>query len=526
MANPTHTKAWQSLQEHSLQFKNPEFHLRSLFQKDPLQESRFDKFSASHEGLLLDFSKHYLRDETFGMLIQLAEECGLHDAIEAMFTGEEINATENRAVLHTALRAPAADQLPEVANALAKMTAFVGDVHNGKWLGASGAKIRDVVNIGIGGSDLGPAFVVDALSTFATGDVKLHFASNVDPSHLNGILTTLSPGTTLFIIASKSFSTLETHQNALLAKRWFLDSGFTENDVDKHFVAITSNLEAAEKFGLAERNLFPIWDWVGGRYSLWSAIGLSIALSCGMSNFKQLLAGANAMDEHFKHTDFRSNLPVISALLSVWYINFFNAPSTAVVPYSQKLNLLPAFLQQLYMESLGKSVDIDGLTVDYRTGETLWGTPGTNGQHSYFQLLHQGTEFIPVEFIAFIKPETSGNTEQHNHLLANCLSQSMALMKGKPQSNPHTNVAGNKPSSTLLIDDLSPYNLGSLIAYFEHKVFVQSVIWNINAFDQWGVQLGKKLSEKVVEALKDDRKADQLDESTAALIKHILKTEN
>lgn len=521
MVNPTQTTAWQSLQENSQQFKKAEFHLYSLF-----QEGRFDKFSASHEGLLLDFSKHYLSGDTFDLLTQLAEECGLQDAINAMFAGEKINRTENRAVLHTALRAPATDQRPEVTDALAKMAVFVGDVHSGKWTGAGGAKIRDIVNIGIGGSDLGPAFVVDALTTFATGDVKLHFASNVDPSHLNGILAALNPSTTLFIIASKSFNTLETHQNAQMAKRWFLDAGFAEDNVASHFVAITSNLDAAEKFGLADKNLFPMWDWVGGRYSLWSAIGLSIALSCGMDNFKQLLAGANAMDEHFKHADFSHNLPVISALLSVWYINFFDAPSTALVPYSQKLNLLPTFLQQLYMESLGKSVNVDGEEIDYRTGETLWGTPGTNGQHSYFQLLHQGTEFIPVEFIAFIKPENSNNIEQHNHLLANCLSQSMALMKGDLQSNPHTNVAGNKPSSTLLIDELTPYNLGSLIAYFEHKVFVQSIIWNINAFDQWGVQLGKKLSEKVVEVIKDGSAANQLDESTTGLIKHIHKKEN
>lgn len=521
MVNPTQTLAWQSLQEHSQQFKNAEFVLHSLFQK-----GRFDKFSASHEGLLLDFSKHYLSSETFSLLTQLAEECGLQGAINDMFAGEQINCTENRAVLHTALRVPLADQRPEVTDALAKMTAFVEAVHCGTWTGASGGKIKDIVNIGIGGSDLGPAFVVDALATFATGDVKLHFVSNVDPSHLNDILTPLNPSTTLFIIASKSFNTLETHQNAQLAKRWFLGAGFSADNVANHFVAITSNLEAAEKFGLPQQNLFPMWDWVGGRYSLWSAIGLSIALACGMDNFKQLLAGANAMDEHFRRTDFSHNLPVISALISVWYINFFDAPSTALVPYSQRLNLLPTFLQQLYMESLGKSVDVDGETLEYRTGETLWGTPGTNGQHSYFQLLHQGTEFIPVEFIAFIKPENSDNIEQHNHLLANCLSQSMALMKGDPQSNPHTNVVGNKPSSTLLIDELTPYNLGSLIAYFEHKVFVQSVIWNINAFDQWGVQLGKKLSEKVVEVIKDSTAANQLDESTMQLVKHIHASNN
>ena len=521
MANPTKTPAWQSLKRHSLQFKNTEFRLASLF-----QDGRFDEFSASHGELLLDFSKHYLSSETLQLLTQLAHECGLQAAIDAMFAGEKINATENRAVLHTALRAPAADQRSEVTDALDKMAAFVADVHSGKWAGADGAKIQDIVNIGIGGSDLGPAFVVDALATFATDDVKLHFASNVDPSHLNDILASLTPSTTLFIIASKSFNTLETHQNALLAKRWFLGAGFTLDNVANHFVAITSNLDAAEKFGLAEQNLFPMWDWVGGRYSLWSAIGLSIALSCGMDNFKQLLAGANTMDEHFRSTDFSHNLPVISALLSVWYINFFDAPSAALVPYSQRLNLLPAFLQQLYMESLGKSVNVDGQALDYRTGETLWGTPGTNGQHSYFQLLHQGTEFIPVEFIAFIKPENPKNMEQHNHLLANCLSQSMALMTGDPQSNPHTNVAGNKPSSTLLIDELTPTNLGSLIAYFEHKVFVQSVIWNINAFDQWGVQLGKVLSKKVVEVIEDGNTANQLDQSTMQLIKHIRKIDN
>lgn len=518
MVNPTKTLAWQALQKHSLQFKKDDFLLKSLF-----QEHRFEQFSASHGELLLDFSKHYLTSETFSLLTQLAEECGLHGAIEDMFNGEKINRTENRAVLHTALRVPAAQRRTEVADALAKMTAFVEDIHNGTWLGASGSKIRNIVNIGIGGSDLGPAFVVDALAAFAAKEVNLHFASNVDPSHLNSILAPLDPSTTLFIIASKSFSTLETHQNATLAKRWFLNAGFSEENVASHFVAITSNLDAAQKFGLGVQNLFPMWDWVGGRYSLWSAIGLSIALACGMDNFNKLLAGANSMDEHFRHTEFKHNLPVISALLSVWYINFFDAPSTALVPYSQRLNLLPAFLQQLYMESLGKSVSIDGDALEYRTGETLWGTPGTNGQHSYFQLLHQGTEFIPVEFIAFIKPENSDNIEQHNHLLANCLSQSMALMDGDPQSNPHTNVAGNKPSSTMLIDELTPFNLGCLIAYFEQKVFVQGVIWNINAFDQWGVQLGKVLSEKVVKAIEDSTAGKHLDESTAQLISHIQK---
>lgn len=516
MVNPTETKAWRALEEHSKTFKLDEFSLQDLF-----KTNRFQEFSSTHDGMLLDYSKQFLTQETLELLLQLAEECGLRQAIDSMFAGEKINVTENRAVLHTALRKPDAQLPAEVAEALDKMSGFIEAVHSGSWLGASGDKITDVVNIGIGGSDLGPAFVVDALHHFQTNKVNLHFASNVDPSHILSILESLDPGKTLFLIASKSFSTLETHENAKLAKQWFLQKGFGHGDIASHFVATTTNLKAAEEFGLAKDNLFPMWDWVGGRYSLWSAIGLPIALACGMGSFRDLLAGANSMDEHFRQTDFRGNLPVLSALLSVWYVNFFDVPSTAIVPYSQRLNLMPLFLQQLYMESLGKSVDVAGKPANYRTGETIWGSAGTNGQHSYFQLLHQGRELIPVEFIAFAKPEFPAQAEQHSHLLANCLGQSKALMEGDPQQDPHRNVSGNKPSSTLLIEKLTPFNLGSLIALYEHKVFTQSVIWNINAFDQWGVQLGKSLSEKVVKAFTNDSDLDQIDESTKELIKRI-----
>lgn len=520
MKNPTQTNAWQALEEHSRKFRAESFQLRSL-----IQAGRFQKFSASHEELLLDFSKHYLNAETLPLLTRLAEECGLADAIDSMFAGEKINSTEGRAVLHSALRKPESSRPDEVANALNKMSAFVSDIYNGRWLGATGKRIQHIVNIGIGGSDLGPALIVDALGNYRIEGIDTHFASNVDPTHLHSILQKVDPESTLFVVASKSFTTLETHQNANSAKQWLIGNGISESSLAAHFVAITSNLEAAENFGIARANLFPMWDWVGGRYSLWSAIGLPIALSIGMENFNALLAGAHSMDTHFQSANFDKNLPVISALLSVWYINFFESHSTAIVPYSQRLNLLPSFLQQLCMESLGKSSSIDGAPLNYRTGEVIWGTPGTNGQHSYFQLLHQGTEFIPVEFIAIINPETSEGTEQHNHLLANCFSQSKALMEGDDQENLHKYVRGNKPSSTLMISELSPANLGSLIAYFEHKVFVQSVIWNINAFDQWGVQLGKILSQTVYDVISGKFPGSSLDDSTANLIKRTQNTD-
>ncbi|MFK7863851.1 MAG: glucose-6-phosphate isomerase [Pseudohongiellaceae bacterium] len=516
MVNPTDTSVWDTLKTHSAQFKHREFRLQSLF-----ETGRFEQFSTSHEALLLDYSKQFLTQETIDLLLQLADESKLQEAIDSMFAGDAINTTENRAVLHTALRQPPETQPPEVAESLAKMSNFVEEIRSGAWRGASNSTIVDIVNIGIGGSDLGPAFVVDALGHFRDDEINLHFVSNVDPIHMQSVLNKLDAGRTLFIIASKSFGTLETRENANLARQWFLDQGFSQEHIAAHFVATTTNRQAAEEFGISSANLFPMWDWVGGRYSLWSAIGLPIALACGMENFNKLLAGAHSMDEHFRKSNFSQNLPVLSALIALWYINFFDAPSTAIVPYSQRLDSLPIFLQQLYMESLGKSVDLEGNKLNYRTGETLWGSAGTNSQHSYFQLLHQGREFIPVEFIAFSKPENSACAAQHNHLLANCLSQSKALMEGDLQQNPHRNITGNKPSSTLLIEELTPYNLGSLIAFYEHRVFVQSVIWNINAFDQWGVQLGKILSEKVIKAFNEDALRQQMDESTSALITKI-----
>ena len=436
-----------------------------------------------------------------------------------MFRGDEINVTEQRAALHVALRDPsAASAQPEIAQTLSRMESLVEDVQLGKWTGYSGEAISDVVNLGIGGSDLGPAMVCDALLSYSQPGLKLHFVSNIDPSHLQHTLAQLKPETTLFIIASKSFSTLETLKNAEAARDWLLrktDATATA----KHFIAITGNLTAAKEFGIDQENLYPVWDWVGGRFSLWSAIGLPIALSIGMDGFRQLLAGAHSMDEHYRTAKHSENLPVISALLSFWYREFFAAHSTLLAPYSQRLNLLPSYLQQLCMESLGKSVDMQGVPLSYNTGEVLWGTAGANGQHSYFQLLHQGSEFLPVEFIAIANSDVDRSSDMQQHLLANCFSQSLALMNGKLDADStHKNIAGNKPSTTLLLEKLSPYNLGMLLSLYEHKVYTLSVLWNINAFDQWGVELGKNLSAEVFSALSSNSRSSSLDDSTAGLI--------
>ena len=505
-----------ALQKHSEDFKHKEFRLSTLFSSDA---NRFQEYSLSHEGLLLDYSKNFLDSETISLLIDLAEQSQLPAAIDAMFRGKKINITEQRAALHVALRDPKAkNNTPEVNETLERMETLVAELHSGKWMGYSGKMITDVVNLGIGGSDLGPAMVCDALSAFATKKLSIHFVSNVDPSHLQDTLKGLQAETTLFIIASKSFSTLETLKNAEAARDW-LQQQTDVTATDKHFVAITTNLSAAAQFGIEEQNVFPLWDWVGGRFSLWSAIGLPIALALGMEGFRQLLAGAHSMDEHFRTADPEKNLPVILALLTFWYREYFNAHSTAVVPYSQRLNLLPSFLQQLCMESLGKSVDKQGAKIEHNTGDIIWGTAGTNGQHSYFQLLHQGTEFIPVDFIASANSDTEDNTQAHQHLLANCFSQSLALMKGNPDSgSTHKVVDGNKPSNTMLIEEMNPYNLGMLLALYEHKVYALSVLWNINAFDQWGVELGKKLSTKIFAAMSTEKNYDALDESTQGLI--------
>lgn len=517
MKGPGDTAAWKALQKHSELFKQKDFCLSHLFDSD---NNRFENNAIQHENFLLDYSKNYLRQDTLPLLVQLAEQMQLPAAITAMFRGDKINNSEQRAALHVALRDPSSStKYPQVKETLARMEELVAKVHDGRWKGYSGKPIADIINIGIGGSDLGPAMVCDALDAFASTNIRVHFVSNIDPSHLQNTLRDLNPETTLFIIASKSFSTLETLKNAESARHWLLQTAESSAAIADHFIAITTNLVAATEFGLDEKNLFPVWDWVGGRFSLWSAIGLPIALLIGMAGFRQLLAGAHSMDEHFRTANPAKNMPVISALLSFWYREFFHAHSSATVPYSQPLNLLPSYLQQLHMESLGKSVNKQGEHVNYTTGEILWGTSGTNGQHSYFQLLHQGTEFVPVEFVAVANSSDNKNIESQRYLLANCFSQSLALMQGKTEEdNSHKNIPGNKPSSTLLLDELNPYNLGKLLALYEHKVYSLSVIWNINAFDQWGVELGKQLSEEIFAAMTDTSSELNLDSSTRGLI--------
>lgn len=508
-----------ALQKHSENFRRKEFRLSELFDTEG---NRFQEYSLGHEGLLLDYSKNFITPETISLLLDLAQQSQLPAAIDAMFRGEEINTTEQRAALHVALRDPSAKtNTPEVSETLDRMEMLVAELQSGRWKGYSGKAITDVVNLGIGGSDLGPAMVCGALTPLSKAKLNVHFVSNVDPFHLQSTLKDLQAETTLFIIASKSFSTLETLKNAEAARAWLLQQA-DASATAKHFVAITTNLSAATEFGIEEANLYPLWDWVGGRFSLWSAIGLPIALALGMDGFRQLLAGAHSMDEHFRTAPTEKNLPIILALLNFWYREYFDAHSTAVVPYSQRLNLLPSFLQQLCMESLGKSVDKQGAQVEHNTGDIIWGTAGTNGQHSYFQLLHQGTEFIPVDFIAAANSDAEGGAEAHQQLLANCFSQSLALMEGKLDADsPHKIVAGNKPSNTLLLEELNPYNLGMLLALYEHKVYALSVLWNINAFDQWGVELGKKLSTKVYGAMSAETNRELLDESTEGLIQRV-----
>ena len=520
MGSPSDTTAWQALEDHSTQFKRADFRLSKLFQQ---KDHRFDAYSLQHEDLLLDFSKNYLEQRTLSLLVDLAKEQQLPQAITSMFAGENINRSEQRPALHVALREPAVtNRFPEVSNTLGRMAQFVVRIHQGDWKGHNGKRIEAVVNIGIGGSELGPSLVIDALAAGNSGHLKFHFVSNIDPSALQDVLDQVEADTTLFIIASKSFTTLETCTNAATARAWFIQQSGAANKIKQHFVAITQNQQAATEFGIDETNQFPIWDWVGGRYSLWSAIGLPIALCIGMDNFRQLLAGAHSMDSHFKEAALGQNMPVILGLLSVWYRGFFGSHSSAVVPYSQRLGRLPVYLQALSMESLGKSVDNEGSPVGTKTGAVLWGAVGTNSQHSFFQLLHQGTEFIPVDFIASVRPGNAAATTMHQQLLANCFSQSLALMDGVADpGQPHKAVAGNRPSNTLLVRELSPYNLGSLLALFEHKTYVQSVLWNINAFDQWGVEFGKTLSQQIFKCLTGTSQAAEFDASTSRLIDHV-----
>jgi len=510
--NPVSTKAWAQLQQHFAEIKNR--HLRELFAENP---SRATQLAITWNDFYIDYSKNRITDQTINLLLKLAEEVNLKQAIEAQFSGQKINETENRAVLHTALRD--FDALPtEVNQALDQMKRFSEAVINGSHTGYTGKPITDVVNIGIGGSDLGPNMAVEALR-FYSNHLDIHFVSNVDGDHVRETLQKLNPETTLFIIVSKSFTTQETITNAMTIRKWFVNQA-NEAAVAKHFVAVSSNLNAVERFGIAKENIFSIWDWVGGRFSLWSAAGLSICCAVGYTHFEALLRGAHEMDKHFKSSSFESNIPVVLGLLSVWYNNFFETESEAVVPYTHYLSKLVPYLQQAVMESNGKTVDRNGNSVAYQTGNIVWGGTGTNAQHAFFQLLHQGTKLVPVDFIAFAK---ANHRQDHHHdiLLANCFAQSEALLngtKGETPSDPYRVFEGNRPSNTILIKQLTPKSLGSLIAMYEHKLFVQGVVWNIFSYDQWGVELGKKLTKSILESNPND---GNLHTATQALLDHI-----
>ena len=537
--NPTTTKSWQNLRRHYEKTKS--LHMRDLFAED---SRRFDKFSICFNDLLVDYSKNRITEETLKGLIALAEECDLNNAIEKMFGGAKINETENRAVLHIALRNRAnnpivvdgQDVMPEVNAVLDQMEDFTNRVISGHWQGYTGKKISDIVNIGIGGSDLGPVMVTEALRPYAKKDLRVHYVSNIDGTHLTETLKQLKPETTLFMIASKTFTTQETMTNAFSAREWFLEAAKDPLHVARHFVAISTNAEAVEKFGIDKDNMFVFWDWVGGRYSLWSAIGLSIACYIGYENFVELLQGAFEMDQHFKTTPFDKNIPVLLALIGIWYNNFHGAQTEAILPYDQYLHRFPAYFQQGNMESNGKSVDRNGDKIDYQTGPVIWGEPGTNGQHAFYQLIHQGTKLIPADFLAAaISHNPIG--EHHSILLSNFFAQTEALLNGKTQKQvaaelkkdgksdkeiqkllPQKLFEGNRPTNSIIFNKLTPKVLGSLIALYEHKIFVQGVIWNIFSFDQWGVELGKQLAKKILPELEGDKPVDSHDGSTNGLI--------
>ncbi|MDP9957285.1 glucose-6-phosphate isomerase [Epilithonimonas hungarica] len=535
--NPIQTSAWKALDQ---QFANNDFELRTLFQYNP---NRFKEFSLETENYLFDYSKNLVDAKTLGLLLQLAEETQLKEAIGKMFSGDKINETEGRAVLHTALRDFSDKEIlvdgenikPGIKKVLEHMKAFSESVISGSHKGFTGKEITDVVNIGIGGSDLGPVMVCSALKHFKTR-LDVHFVSNVDGNHMAEVVKDLDPETTLFIIASKTFTTQETMTNANSAKEWFLRSGAKNEDVAKHFVALSTNIDAVKNFGIAEDNIFEFWDWVGGRYSLWSAIGLSIVLSVGYDNFEQLLKGANDTDVHFQTKDLKENVPVLMGVLGVWYRNFYAAGTYAILPYSQYLDRFSAYLQQGDMESNGKSVDRNGEFVEYETGPIIWGEPGTNGQHAFYQLIHQGTELIPADFIAYAKsPNEVG--EHQDILLANYFAQTEALAFGKTEDEVFAELrssgkseeevekllnykifAGNTPTNSFLFKELTPFTLGQLIALYEHKIFVQGVIWNIFSFDQFGVELGKVLAGKILPELEAEGKVETHDSSTNGLI--------
>lgn len=515
--------------------------VKAMFDADP---KRASKFTLRFQDILVDFSKNQINGRTLSYLIDLANECGLSEAINKMFAGEAINATENRAVLHTALRnrsnepvmVNGKDVMPEINRVLGQMKAFSENIRSGEWKGFTGKKITDIVNIGIGGSDLGPVMVTEALKPYGKKGLKVHFVSNVDGTHIAETLKAVNPETTLFMIASKTFTTQETMANAHSARNWFLETAGEEEHIKKHFVAISTNAQGVAGFGIDTRNMFEFWDWVGGRYSLWSAIGLSIACYIGFSNFEQLLTGAHEIDLHFRHSTLRKNIPVILGLLGIWYNNFYNAQSHAILPYDQYMHRFAAYFQQGDMESNGKSVNRSGEKTGYQTGPVIWGEPGTNGQHAFYQLIHQGTKLIPCDFLA---PAISHNPigEHHKMLLANFFAQTEALMNGKSEEEARTELIkagktqeeidflvpfkvfdGNRPTNSFLFKKLTPKVLGSLIAMYEHKIFVQGVIWNIFSFDQWGVELGKQLANKIYPELQDDSVVTSHDSSTNNLI--------
>ena len=539
MPTPTQLPAWKALERHYETLKD--VHMRDLFAADP---HRFETFSLNFDSILFDYSKNRITAETMGLLFDLARQARLSDAIEAMFTGQKINVTEKRAVLHVALRnrsnrpilVDGVDVMPDVNRVLGKMRDFSERVRSGQWRGFTGKRITDVVNIGIGGSDLGPKMVVRALTPYHHPDMRFHFVSNVDGTDIAETLAQVNPETTLFLIASKSFTTQETMTNAHTARDWFLLAANDESAIERHFVAMSTNRQKVIAFGINPDNMFEFWNWVGGRYSLWSAIGLSIALAVGFERFEALLTGAHRVDEYFRTTPFEENIPVIMALLGIWYNNFFGAETHAILPYDQTMQFFPMYFQQGDMESNGKSVTKEGQWVDYQTGPIIWGQPGTNGQHAFYQLIHQGTKLIPADFLA---PARSHHPVGQHHaiLIANFLAQTEALMKGKTEEEvraeliaqgvppedlavlvPAKTFPGNRPTNSFLFPKLTPHTLGSLIALYEHKIFTQGVIWNINSFDQMGVELGKVLARAILPELADDEPVATHDSSTNGLI--------
>ena len=537
--NPTRTAAWKKLEAHFASIQSTQ--IKDLFSVD---KGRFNRYSIREENLLLDYSKNILTDETIQLLLALADELKLDKGIEHLFSGSKINATEGRAVLHTALRSNArdsilvddADILPEIAAVKNQMKKYCDRFHSGKIKGFTDKKINTIVNIGIGGSDLGPYMVTEALKPYWKEGIQVKYVSNVDGTHLTETLKNIDADTTLFVVASKTFTTQETMTNARSARDWFLSKGGSTVDIKKHFIALSTNKKGVEDFGIDPDNMFRFWDWVGGRYSLSSAIGMSIALTIGYENFELLLKGLASMDEHFRNTSFNKNIPVVLALIGIWYNNFFGATSEAILPYDQYLHRFAAYMQQANMESNGKYVDRNGHKVEYQTGPIIWGEPGTNGQHAFYQLIHQGTKFIPCDFIATAQSQNPTG-DHHNKLLSNFFAQTEALMNGKTEQQvitefeksgkdlaeykpiiPYKVFEGNRPSNSILLQKLDPFSLGQLISMYEHKIFVQGYIWNIYSFDQWGVELGKQLAKSILPELENDDQVSSHDSSTNGLI--------